>query len=141
MSEEEQKLFRLYGKLPNRKDLLANKLKERKYFDSGDYALSKAGRAPKQSVGTAIPNPEMVPHAAASPGAHMGSTAQPIPGTLSPASPGAHMGLSRSPSGSRRLSTSGGSFTDSGSRSSFPVATGAVNSSPTREPTSSLSRE
>ena len=115
MSEEEQKLFRLYGKLPNRKDLLANKLKERKYFDSGDYALSKAGRAPKQSVGTAIPNPEMVPHAAASPGAHMGSTAQPIPGTLSPASPGAHMGLSRSPSGSRRLSTSGGSFTDSGS--------------------------
>ncbi|CCU97407.1 unnamed protein product [Malassezia sympodialis ATCC 42132] len=141
LSEEEQKLFRLYGKLPNRKDLLANKLKERKYFDSGDYALSKAGRAPKQSVGTAIPNPEMVPHAAASPGAHMGSTAQPIPGTLSPASPGAHMGLSRSPSGSRRLSTSGGSFTDSGSRSSFPVATGAVNSSPTREPTSSLSRE
>ena len=60
LSEEEQKLFRLYGKLPNRKDLLANRLKERKYFDSGDYALSKAGRAPKQSVGTTIPNPETV---------------------------------------------------------------------------------
>lgn len=27
MSEEEQKLFRLYGKLPNKKDLLQNKLK------------------------------------------------------------------------------------------------------------------
>ncbi|PWN47248.1 Endosulfine-domain-containing protein [Violaceomyces palustris] len=63
LSEEEQKLFRLYGKLPNRKDLLGNKLKERKYFDSGDYALSKAGRAPQQSVGTAIPNPETIPHA------------------------------------------------------------------------------
>ena len=70
LSEEEQKLFRLYGKLPNRKDLLANRLKERKYFDSGDYALSKAGRAPKQSVGTTIPNPEMVPHAASSAGAN-----------------------------------------------------------------------
>ena len=27
MTEEEQKLFRLYGKLPNKKDLLQNKLK------------------------------------------------------------------------------------------------------------------
>ncbi|PWN17913.1 Endosulfine-domain-containing protein [Microstroma glucosiphilum] len=63
LTEEEQKLFRLYGKLPQRKDLLGNKLKERKYFDSGDYALSKAGKAPQQSVGTAIPNPETIPHA------------------------------------------------------------------------------
>lgn len=27
LNEEEQKLFRLYGKLPNKKDLLQNKLK------------------------------------------------------------------------------------------------------------------
>ena len=45
LTEEEQKLFRLYGKLPNKKDLLQNKLKERKYFDSGDYAMSKAGKS------------------------------------------------------------------------------------------------
>jgi hypothetical protein len=45
LSEEEQKLFRLYGKLPNKRDLLQNKLKERKYFDSGDYAMSKAGKS------------------------------------------------------------------------------------------------
>lgn len=32
--------------------------KDRKYFDSGDYALSKAGVAPQSTVGTAIPNPE-----------------------------------------------------------------------------------
>lgn len=63
LSEEEQKLFRLYGKLPNRKDVLGNKLKERKYFDSGDYALSKAGKQSQQAVGTAIPNPETIPHA------------------------------------------------------------------------------
>jgi len=29
LSEEEQKLFRLYGKLPNRKDIVGNKLKVR----------------------------------------------------------------------------------------------------------------
>lgn len=45
LTEEEQKLFRLYGKLPNKKDLIQNKLKERKYFDSGDYAMSKAGKS------------------------------------------------------------------------------------------------
>lgn len=31
---------------------------DRKYFDSGDYALSKAGKASQETVGTAIPNPE-----------------------------------------------------------------------------------
>ena len=33
-------------------------VQDRKYFDSGDYALSKAGVAPQNTVGTAIPNPE-----------------------------------------------------------------------------------
>lgn len=51
LNEEEQKLFRLYGKLPNKKDLLQNKLKERKYFDSGDYAMSKAGKSDAGLVG------------------------------------------------------------------------------------------
>lgn len=78
MSEEEQKLFRLYGKLPTHKNVLTKMqkvhviatslwiicltyrhvVKDRKYFDSGDYALSKAGVAPQNAVGTAIPNPE-----------------------------------------------------------------------------------
>ncbi|KAJ4378235.1 hypothetical protein N0V86_005935 [Didymella sp. IMI 355093] len=67
MSPEEAKLFRLYGKLPNKKDLLQNKLKERKYFDSGDYALSKAGKASDvgvTQVGREHPNPEKIPHMA-----------------------------------------------------------------------------
>jgi hypothetical protein len=37
---------------------LLTRLQDRKYFDSGDYALSKAGVAPQSNVGTAIPNPE-----------------------------------------------------------------------------------
>lgn len=133
MTEGEQKVFRLYGKLPTRKDLLANKLKERKYFDSGDYALSKAGRAPKQSVGTTIPNPETVPHAAHPvqiPGA-------PLYGTLNaPGSPGAtSMVTPTSPSNPRHAQV------DSSSRSSFPMATGVVAGSPIRESTASLSHE
>ncbi|KAK1057309.1 hypothetical protein LTR33_013676 [Friedmanniomyces endolithicus] len=65
LTEEEQKLFRLYGKLPNKKDLLQNKLKERKYFDSGDYAMSKAGKAGAGLVGELgreHPSPESIPH-------------------------------------------------------------------------------
>ncbi|MCJ1485764.1 hypothetical protein MMC06_005939 [Schaereria dolodes] len=65
LTEEEQKVFRLYGKLPNKKDLLQNKLKERKYFDSGDYALSKAGKANDvgvTSIGSQHPLPENIPH-------------------------------------------------------------------------------
>ena len=133
MTEEEQKVFRLYGKLPTRKDLLANKLKERKYFDSGDYALSKAGRAPKQSVGTTIPNPEMVPHATNPvqiPGA-------PPHGTLNaPGSPGAtYMAAPTSPSGSRHAQM------DGSTRSSFPMATGVMAGSPIRESTAPFGYE
>ncbi|RXW23406.1 hypothetical protein EST38_g2462 [Candolleomyces aberdarensis] len=59
----EQQLFGKYGKLPTHKNILMKMQKERKYFDSGDYALSKAGKAPQSTVGTAIPNPENIPHA------------------------------------------------------------------------------
>ena len=97
-------MFRMYGKLPNKKDLLQNKLKvstrrpheptpvytgtwpappipyrhtahntnpfppslqERKYFDSGDYALSKAGKAQDvgaSQIGREHPVPENIPH-------------------------------------------------------------------------------
>ncbi|KZV68803.1 Six-hairpin glycosidase [Peniophora sp. CONT] len=69
MTEEEKKLFRLYGKLPTHKNVLTKMQKDRKYFDSGDYALSKAGVAPQNAVGTSIPTPENIPHAT-SPPAH-----------------------------------------------------------------------
>lgn len=65
LTPDEQKLFRLYGKLPSKSDHLAKQLKERKYFDSGDYALSKAGKASSVdtgSVGSQHPLPENIPH-------------------------------------------------------------------------------
>ncbi|KAJ5151818.1 camp-regulated phospho-protein/endosulfine conserved region-domain-containing protein [Penicillium capsulatum] len=74
LSPEEQRLFRLYGKMPTKKDVLQNKLKERKYFDSGDYALSKAGKASDvgvTNIGSRHPVPENIPHlTASSPGAN-----------------------------------------------------------------------
>ncbi|KAK1927586.1 hypothetical protein DB88DRAFT_478509 [Papiliotrema laurentii] len=61
LNEEQQKAFKLYGKLPA-KNALTKMQKDRKYFDSGDYMMKKAGVKDAQ-VGTAIPTPEGVPHA------------------------------------------------------------------------------
>ncbi|KAH6690587.1 camp-regulated phosphoprotein/endosulfine conserved region-domain-containing protein [Plectosphaerella plurivora] len=65
LSPEEQRLFRLYGKLPSRSDHFAKHLKDRKYFDSGDYAMSKAGKGDgvdAGAVGSQHPVPEKIPH-------------------------------------------------------------------------------
>ncbi|KAG0935090.1 hypothetical protein G6F65_000290 [Rhizopus arrhizus] len=62
LTEEERKLFRMYGKLPDRKDLLGHTLKERKYFDSGDYFLTKAGKEPLATIGSEHPSPDTIPH-------------------------------------------------------------------------------
>jgi len=84
LNPQEQQLFAKYGKLPTHKNVLMKMQKERKYFDSGDYAMSKAGVAPPTTVGTAIPNPENIPHASPSPGNGHGN---------------GHQGLSISPTG------------------------------------------
>ncbi|KAF5367606.1 hypothetical protein D9757_010660 [Collybiopsis confluens] len=79
LNEQEQLLFAKYGKLPTHKNTLMKMQKDRKYFDSGDYALSKAGVTSQESVGTTIPNPENIPHAS------------------SPTTNGSHQSLSTSP--------------------------------------------
>ncbi|KAF9584032.1 hypothetical protein BGW38_007811 [Lunasporangiospora selenospora] len=62
MKEQEDRLKRLYGnKLPAAKPFMGQKLKERKYFDSGDYALSQAGKT-TGPVGSGHPQPENIPH-------------------------------------------------------------------------------
>lgn len=55
----------MYGKLPSRSDHFAKHLKDRKYFDSGDYAMSKAGKGDSVdagAVGSQHPVPENIPH-------------------------------------------------------------------------------
>ena len=62
---------------------------ERKYFDSGDYALSKAGKASDigvTSIGREHPVPENIPH-----------SSSPMNGVLSPTAQGHPHGHSGSP--------------------------------------------
>jgi len=73
--------------------------KDRKYFDSGDYALSKAGVAPQNTVGTAIPNPENIPHASSPSNGHGNS----------------HQGLSISPTSTSPVNKESGLAHDTSS--------------------------
>ena len=73
MSEQDQKALNMYGKVPA-KNLLTKMQKvsdfglynqygntdeqDRKYFDSGDYMMSKAGVDSAQAPGTAITTPQ-----------------------------------------------------------------------------------
>ncbi|CAD0089146.1 unnamed protein product [Aureobasidium mustum] len=97
MSPDEQRLFRMYGKLPDKKNLLQNKLK-RKYFDSGDYALSKAGKAGDvgvTSIGVEHPSPDTIPHLSSS------------PSTQTPGNPNGNPGLNLQPTQSHQSYVSG----------------------------------
>ncbi|KAM0748463.1 hypothetical protein T439DRAFT_303996, partial [Meredithblackwellia eburnea MCA 4105] len=61
LSPEELKIFQKYGKAPTGAKL--SKVQDRKYFDSGDWALSKAGHQHPAKVGTVVPSPADIPHA------------------------------------------------------------------------------
>ncbi|KFH45252.1 mRNA stability protein-like protein [Hapsidospora chrysogenum ATCC 11550] len=95
LSPEEQRLFRLYGKLPSRSDHFAKHLKDRKYFDSGDYAMSKAGKGDgvdAGAVGSQHPVPENIPHLSSpvsnvNAGTSTSSTSSSLPGS-GPTAPG-----------------------------------------------------
>lgn len=127
----------MYGKLPDKKNLLQHKLKvrshitlvflpliselptpheqtqsnklplqgqERKYFDSGDYAMSKAGKASDAgltNIGSEHPSPDTIPHLSSSSphngpnGTNNGLSLQPTPSSSQTGGAGA--GLSGSP--------------------------------------------
>lgn len=72
LSPEDARLLRLYGRAPSQSQHFARHLKDRKYFDSGDYALSKAGHGDRLdvgAVGSLHPLPGSIPH----PGSPLGS--------------------------------------------------------------------
>lgn len=41
LSPQEQRIYKMYGKLPTTQQILSSKFKDKKYFDSGDYAMQK----------------------------------------------------------------------------------------------------
>ncbi|KAF9915990.1 hypothetical protein BX616_004909 [Lobosporangium transversale] len=60
MAEQEAKLRSRYGALSAISKTPLGHGHQRKYFDSGDYALSKAGK--EATVGSEHPQPEDIPH-------------------------------------------------------------------------------
>jgi len=65
LSPDDRKLFRLYGHIPTQSRHFARHLKDRKYFDSCDYAMSKAGHGDSLDVGAVgalHPAPGSIPH-------------------------------------------------------------------------------
>lgn len=80
LSPEEQRLFRLYGKLPSQASVFARN-NQRKYFDSGDYALNKAGKGDgvdTGNVGSIVPDVDTIRHN--SPAAVNGNGTNNVPG-------------------------------------------------------------
>lgn len=41
LSPQELKIYKMYGKLPTRQQILSTRFQDKKYFDSGDYAMQK----------------------------------------------------------------------------------------------------
>ncbi|KAH8745285.1 hypothetical protein F5883DRAFT_587740 [Diaporthe sp. PMI_573] len=67
-AERDKHLLRIYGKIPSRGNLLHHQLEGRKYFDSGDFALSQAKKSSDigaVSTGSEHPSGEIyqTPHA------------------------------------------------------------------------------
>lgn len=55
LTPEELKIYKMYGKLPTRQQILSSRLKEKKYFDSGDYAMQKQLGTNKSNTASSIP--------------------------------------------------------------------------------------
>lgn len=60
LTPQELRLYKLYGKLPSKNEVLSHKLQERKYFDSGDYAMNQAGIKLNNKVSDRHLNPEEI---------------------------------------------------------------------------------
>lgn len=64
LTPDELKVYRMYGKLPTTQQILASKFKDKKYFDSGDYAMQKQGKVKSSDLLGAMtfrhPNAERV---------------------------------------------------------------------------------
>lgn len=61
LSPQELRIYKMYGKLPTTQQILTSKFKDKKYFDSGDYAMQKQlGGDKTGGVSMRHPNAEKV---------------------------------------------------------------------------------
>lgn len=50
LSPQEMRIYKMYGKLPTTQQILSSKFQDKKYFDSGDYAMQKQLGGPKSGI-------------------------------------------------------------------------------------------
>lgn len=50
LSPQGLRIYRMYGKLPTTQQILSSKFQDKKYFDSGDYAMQKQLGGPKSGI-------------------------------------------------------------------------------------------
>lgn len=50
LSPQELRIYKMYGKLPTTQQILSSKFHDKKYFDSGDYAMQKQLGGPKSGI-------------------------------------------------------------------------------------------
>lgn len=55
LSPQEMRIYKLYGKLPTTQQILSSKFQDKKYFDSGDYAMQKQMGSHKSGVPGSVP--------------------------------------------------------------------------------------
>lgn len=52
---QELRIYKMYGKLPTTQQILSSKFQDKKYFDSGDYAMQKQLGSSNRAAGGNIP--------------------------------------------------------------------------------------
>lgn len=55
LSPQELRIYRMYGKLPTTQQILSLRFQDKKYFDSGDYAMQKQLGGPRLGLGGSVP--------------------------------------------------------------------------------------
>ncbi|KAF3991068.1 hypothetical protein FT663_01810 [Candidozyma haemuli var. vulneris] len=55
LSPQELRIYKMYGKLPTTQQILSSKFQDKKYFDSGDYAMQKQMGSSKSGVAGSVP--------------------------------------------------------------------------------------
>lgn len=55
LSPQELRIYKMYGKLPTTNQILSSKIQDKKYFDSGDYAMQKQLGGSAKNVPSSIP--------------------------------------------------------------------------------------
>lgn len=55
LSPQELRVYKMYGKLPTTQQILTSKFQDKKYFDSGDYAMQKQMGSSNRGIPGGIP--------------------------------------------------------------------------------------